>query len=273
MQRATIAGGLTLAYEDDWLGPPWKPGEPLLLIHGMGESSRAWYGWVPILATQWRVIRPDLPGFGASPVPADYQWTAARLGADIGRFMDALGIERAILVAAKYGGSAALKFAADQPGRVKALAVFGSPARAPSASGVEFIRAHGMRAWAESTMRGRLGSQAPEAQVRWWIDGLMGATDDRAGIGAGLGVAALDIERELAQITAPTLVVTTRESGLQAVAAVRRYQERIPDSRLVVIDSDCYHIAATEPERCARLAADFLRGVAAGRPFATLEGA
>ena len=54
---------LTLFYEDQWFGDPWNQPEVVLLIHGISESSRAWFGWVPCLSRDLRVLRPDWRGF------------------------------------------------------------------------------------------------------------------------------------------------------------------------------------------------------------------
>src|SRR5262252_4132484 len=52
------------------------------------------------------------------------------------------------------------------------------------------------------------------------------------------------------RITAPTLIVTTKESGLQSVEAVERYAARIPSARVIVLPGDSFHIAAVEPDLC-----------------------
>ena len=96
MPTIDVRPGLTMAYEDHWFGPPWTTPETIVMIHGNSESSRAWTQWVPHLAGKYRVVRPDLPGFGGSSAPADYGFTAQELAADIGHFLDALAIGAAI---------------------------------------------------------------------------------------------------------------------------------------------------------------------------------
>src|SRR5262249_5716367 len=110
MQTVAIRPGVTMAYEDHWFGDPWTRPEADLMLHGNAESSRAWTGWVPALAAKYRVVRPDMPGFGASSEPVGYRWSAGELAADLRRFLDALGISRCHLVGAKYGGSVCMQF-------------------------------------------------------------------------------------------------------------------------------------------------------------------
>src|ERR1700732_3569900 len=118
MNTVEIRPGVALAYEDDWFGARGPEPQSVVMIHGNAESSRAWFAWVPRLAGRYRVIRPDLPGFGASPAPGHYGWSGAKLAADIGHFLDALGIAKCHLVGAKYGGSACIAFANENSHRL-----------------------------------------------------------------------------------------------------------------------------------------------------------
>ena len=61
-------------YREDWFGEPWRKPEPVVLIHGNDESSEEWYAWVPRMAQEYRVIRPDLPGLGHSNVPRGFDY-------------------------------------------------------------------------------------------------------------------------------------------------------------------------------------------------------
>jgi 3-oxoadipate enol-lactonase len=97
-----------LHYVVDDFTDPWRQPEAILLLHGNAESSTAWYGWVPLLARRYRLVRPDMRGFGAStPMPRDFPWTLDILIDDYVRLMDSLGIARFHLVGAKIGGTLA----------------------------------------------------------------------------------------------------------------------------------------------------------------------
>jgi len=251
-----------MAYEDHWFGEPWMVPETVVMVHGNSESSRAWTCWMPHFARKYRVVRPDLPGFGASPEPAEYGWSAAELAADIGRFLDALGISRCHLIGAKYGGSACMRLAIDQPQRIATLCLFGSPVRGSGSGNADLIRTKGVRQWAAETMGARLGSAAGEAQLRWWTEELMGKSSVRAALAASSSRIDMELEHELPRIAAPTLIVTTQESGLQTVEAVERYARRVAQSRVIVLPGDAYHIAAVEPDLCAEHALRFIEEMA-----------
>src|SRR3546814_2103676 len=94
MPDIDVRPGLTMHYEDHCFAEPWREAETVLMVHGIAESGVAWTQWVPHLSAQYRVLRPDLPGFGQSPTPADYNWSADELASDLIAFVDALGVER-----------------------------------------------------------------------------------------------------------------------------------------------------------------------------------
>src|SRR2546426_1257903 len=66
---------LRMHYLVDDFTEPWTTTETILLLHGNAESSLAWYAWVPLLARRFRVVRPDMRGYGASaPMPRQFAW-------------------------------------------------------------------------------------------------------------------------------------------------------------------------------------------------------
>jgi 3-oxoadipate enol-lactonase len=273
MLKAEIRPGVFMAYDDDWFGQQWLVPDTVVMIHGNCESSRAWSCWVPHLATKYRVVRLDLPGFGASTAPPRYGWSAGELAADILCLLDALQIERCHLIGAKYGGSVCMLFASEYSHRLKSLALFGSPFRGSGTGNADRIRAVGVRQWAAETQRTRLGSTASAEQIAWWTDELMGKTDKRAALGAASARIDMDLEERLARIAVPTMMVTTRESGLQSVEAVERAARRVPDARVIVLPGDSFHIAAVEPDLCARHALEFIDEIGARQGAASAPAA
>ena len=114
MPTLHIPPSFDLYYLVDDYTDPWGQPETILLLHGNAESSAAWYAWVPQLAHRYRVVRPDMRGFGAStPMRRDFPWTLDVIIDDFCRLMDALGTARFHLVGAKIGGTIARAFAND----------------------------------------------------------------------------------------------------------------------------------------------------------------
>jgi pimeloyl-ACP methyl ester carboxylesterase len=258
MPKLTLNNGLDLFYEDDWLGPPWLKPEAVLLIHGAGESSGAWFGWVPAMAQQFRLLRPDLPGFGRSSVSDDFEWSVVNLAGTVNEFLEQLGIEAVHIVGAKLGGAIAMQFAAAHPGRTHTLVVCGGPVSPP-----KLVEASAGRStsWWEETQRQRLGSQASKESIEYW-NTLMAAADPRARRGVLKAASLLNLVPTLPRITSPTLIITTDRSALQSVESVVDYQRRIPNSRLLVLQSDAYHVAVAKAEECVTNVLAFIKEVA-----------
>src|SRR5260370_13691319 len=69
----SLGSGIQIYYKDEWLGAPWLGGEPAVLLHGNLETHEIWYGWVPRMAQQFRLLRPELPGFGRATGPRAFE--------------------------------------------------------------------------------------------------------------------------------------------------------------------------------------------------------
>ena len=95
---------------------------PLVFVHGWGASHKFWKYVFPAFSGRFRCLAPDLVGYGLSEKPRrDYSIEGyARW---LGGFLDALGIERATIVAHSMGGTIALEFALTRPERVGRLVV------------------------------------------------------------------------------------------------------------------------------------------------------
>ena len=104
-------------------------GAPVVLVHGSGPGVSAWANWrltLPSLSERFRVVAPDVLGFGYTerPVGVRYDldtWTGHLLG-----FLDALHLDRVSVVGNSFGGALALNLAARHPGRVDRLVLMGS---------------------------------------------------------------------------------------------------------------------------------------------------
>lgn len=103
-------------------------GYPVLLLHGGGPGASGVSNYsrnIEALASQFRVIVPDLPGYGRSTKGVKRSDPFGDLAEAMLALLDALGIERAHLVGNSYGGACALRMALDQPKRVSALVLMG----------------------------------------------------------------------------------------------------------------------------------------------------
>jgi 3-oxoadipate enol-lactonase len=259
MPKIQIAPAVSIFYEDDCFADPWRKPEVVLLVHGIAESSRAWIGWVPWLSREFRVLRPDLRGFGRSTVPPkDFKWSINVFVEDLKHFLEKLQIGVAHIIGAKIGGSIAFQFAAKYPEHTRTLTIVSGPVRVRGAGGsmdllsiADRIRTVGLQAWAGETQRARLGSEASQEQVDWWT-AMMAESDPQVCIGVTNSLDQLAVFDQLRHIHSPTLIITTDRSPLQSIETVKETQRQIPNSEMLVISSDSYHIAAVQPDHCAQ---------------------
>ncbi|MFT4246535.1 MAG: alpha/beta fold hydrolase [Pseudomonas sp.] len=104
-------------------------GEPLLLLHGSGPGVSAWSNFqrnLPVFARSFRTIMPDLPGFGASGLPALDEYYPTLAARWIARLMDHLEIGAAAFTGNSMGGAVAAELAVLHPERVRRMALIGS---------------------------------------------------------------------------------------------------------------------------------------------------
>jgi 2-hydroxymuconate-semialdehyde hydrolase len=121
--RFVEAGELRTNYHDVGAGTP------LLLLHGSGPGVSAFANWrltIQHLAPQFRILAPDLAGFGFTQVPDGVEYTRATWLAQIIAFLDAVGVGRVSVVGNSFGGSMALALAISHPERVDRLVLMGS---------------------------------------------------------------------------------------------------------------------------------------------------
>lgn len=116
-------------------------GEAVILLHGSGPGVTGYANWrllIPVLAKDFRVLAPDVVGFGYTSHPEGFVYNLENWIDWTIRFMDALGIEKAGFVGNSFGGALALAIAAKHPDRVSRFVMMG-------AAGIEFQVTEGLR--------------------------------------------------------------------------------------------------------------------------------
>ena len=122
--RTIDAGGIATHYLDA------GSGAPVLLLHGSGPgvSARAnWQRTIPALARHYRVIAPDLVGFGDTQRPDGIRYSLRTWIDHVRAFLDALGIGATSLVGNSLGGRIGLGLAAEHPERLEKMVLMGAP--------------------------------------------------------------------------------------------------------------------------------------------------
>jgi pimeloyl-ACP methyl ester carboxylesterase len=117
--RHTDVDGLDIFYRE--AGSPGKP--KLLLLHGYPSSSHMFRDLIPLLADNFHIIAPDLPGFGRSGMPArqEFKYTFAHIAEVISRFTEVVGFDRFAVYVFDYGAPTGFRLAMKNPERIQAI--------------------------------------------------------------------------------------------------------------------------------------------------------
>ncbi len=121
--ESVVAAGIRTNYLESGTG------EPVVLIHGSGPGVTAYANWrltIPDLAKRYRVLAPDMVGFGYTERPDGIDFGVQTWADQVVGFLDALSIPHASLVGNSFGGAIALRVATQHPARVQRLVLMGS---------------------------------------------------------------------------------------------------------------------------------------------------
>ncbi len=111
------ADGVQVFYRE--AGPTDAP--VVLLLHGFAASSHMFRELIPRLAGRYRVIAPDLPGFGFTNVPAGYKYSFDSLAKTIGAFVEELKLEKYAIYVFDYGAPVGFRLAVAHPERITGI--------------------------------------------------------------------------------------------------------------------------------------------------------
>ncbi len=259
MSYIDISNG-KLFYEIDDYTDPWTTPQTVLLIHGFTESTPAWRGWVPHLARRYRVIRFDQQGFGqSSAVPHVDAFRTQNFVEHAAKIITELGGGSAHVMGAKSGGLVAIELARLKPALVKSITLASVPLAPPQPGGwLQHMETHGVKSWARETMPPRLGTRMPKEGFEWWVN-LMGATRIETARAYMRWVSSIDVGQTLGQVKCPALVLTTETPRRgYSRSDIDIYREKLPQAQIVALPVDGYHVGATDPDECARIALAFL---------------
>jgi pimeloyl-ACP methyl ester carboxylesterase len=235
-------------------------GPPLLLLHGWGASKELMAPLAERLHG-YRIVAPDLPGFGATPPPHE-AWGVDDYAAWVIALLDRLGIERAHIVGHSNGGRVAIALATAHPERVGRLVLTDSAGIRPH---------HGLRyRWRVATFKllraASLWRWVPPAirDIAQRRAALRGSTDYRAASGtlraSMVRLVNADLRPQLARLTTSTLLIWGARDQETPLSDARVMERLIPDAGLVVFEGSGHFAYAEEPDRFCRIVDVFLRG-------------
>jgi 3-oxoadipate enol-lactonase len=259
----TEVNGLKLDYTDTG-----GDGPAVLFIHGFPFDRHMWDPQVEALKGGWRLLVPDLKGFGSSEAPDNRSsYTVDSYADELKAVLDDAGADKAVLVGLSLGGYIALAFMRKFPEAVTALVLANTRAEADPPEGIEKRTNQQNQVSSEGTaglieaMPGALLSEKTKANHPDVADRLRGTMDNPP---AGY-IGALETMKQrpdssagLANIKVPTLVLVGEDDPLIPPDASRSLHEAIGGSRLVVIP-EAGHVSNLEaPEAFTKALEEFL---------------
>jgi pimeloyl-ACP methyl ester carboxylesterase len=245
-----LRDGLELPYVEQ--GDP--DGVPVVLLHGWLDSLRCFDRLTAVLPERIYALAFDQRGHGDAAKPAA-GYGLGDFANDVGAFMDAVGLEAAVLAGASSGGYVAQRFAVDDPSRTLGLALLGSPRslRGPRprfADVVATLEDPIDAAFVHELSEGMVACEVPEAVMATLCEENL-KVPARVWRDAFEGLLAAEPPLETGRISAPTLIVWGARDALLPRADQEAMAATIPGARLVVYPDVGHLPVIEEPERVA----------------------
>lgn len=237
-EHRLAADGFTTRYWDA------GSGEPLLCLHGAG--GRLPNLALDLLSADFRVIQLEFPGFGDEENFATE--SAEQMGATVLEFADALGLDGFALLGTSMGGVVAAWTALQAQDRVTRLVLEAPGAFRPDTSPADLSPEELFNAFHAHPERKVIVPEDPARMQRNWplISRLMGPLHDA------------ELERRLASLRVPALVLYGSRDGLFGTDPGRVYRRAIPQCTFSIVYDAAHDVAGDRPEAFAALVGDFL---------------
>jgi pimeloyl-ACP methyl ester carboxylesterase len=259
----------------------------VLLPHGYPCSSFQFRHFMAALGDRWRLIAPDLPGFGysATPDPGRFDYTFAGYGDFLGRFASALGLHRYALYLHDYGSQFGFRLAMQAPERVAALIIqngdiyedelgpkydwlkgyWANPTPEGRAAMAENVSEDGFRDEFLNGARGPLADRvSPDLwTLHWSLMRILPRPEIVVGIFEDQATTLGDFPKMQAYLRErrpPTLIVWGPHDGYMPEGAARAYLRDLPDAELHLLDGGHWALE-TNLDEIVSLVRDFLARV------------
>ena len=264
-------GGIQIEYDVADYTEPWRASEPetILFHHGYCRNMDFWRGWVPPLACDYRVLRFNSRGCGATTAPpAGAPYDINHLVGDALGLMDKLGIERAHWAGESSGGIVGIAAALAHPDRLRSLILCNTPFKLPDAVVETYnvgepdhataIEKYGVGEWSRKTLAYRLDLEKASREIQEWYIREMDKVPRHVAIAHHLMAAGGDMIPRMSEMKMPILILAGERSPLARKEQMQDMQRRLPNAKLVVFEGYGHGINVLAPERCAQETLAFL---------------
>jgi pimeloyl-ACP methyl ester carboxylesterase len=255
--------GHSIRYLD--YGRPNEGAKDLVLLHGIGASSERWLSVAPTLSKYFRVLVPDIIGFGYSDKPT-VEYTMSFFQDFLAGFFESLHVSRPSVIASSFGGHIAAEYAIRNPRSLEKLVLVSSAGMMRTSTPVldGYIMAALYPTCENAFTAFRAMAHDPETvteeTVVDFVNRMRLSNAKYAFMSTLLGIRyAPTLRGRLSGIVVPTLVMWGDDNKMIPVQYAKEFRE-IPGSELVVI-KDCGHTPYVEkPMTFNRLVLKFLAG-------------
>ncbi|MGU9805534.1 UNVERIFIED_CONTAM: alpha/beta fold hydrolase [Pseudomonas sp. CM11] len=242
-------------------------GAPLVLVHGLGSSTRDWEKQIPVLSAHYRLIVVDVRGHGRSDKPRG-PYSIEGFSADLIALIEHLDLGPVHLVGWSMGGMICFQLAVDEPGRVRSLCIVNSApqvkVRTPDDCWQWFKRWSLMRLLSLETIGKALGAKLfpkpQQTELRLEMARRWAKNDKRAYLASFDAIVGWGVQERLSQVACPTLVICA-DHDYTPVALKEAYVKLLPDARLVVIADSRHATPLDQPERFNQTLLEFLTAI------------
>jgi len=242
-------------------------GDPLVLIHGLGDDHRAWRRTVPDMMLRHRVLLYDLRGHGQTTLGKP-DGSLRQLGEDLVALLDALDVERARIAGFSLGGTIAMRVGIDHPERVERLVLVATSSRVGRSAAGWYRERRAMVEHEDSWLRETLDrdtadvyAQAPNELEEGLLIRRQSTADPRGYGNACAAMAALfeaPLDPELGHIKAPALIVASDLDQHCPPKAAEIIRSGIPGSRIEILKGAGHAIPVERPRELAAAINKFL---------------
>ena len=240
-------------------------GDAVVLVHAIGCDHRMWDSLAASLVSDWRVLRVDVRGHGASPVPGG-EYSLDELAGDVKAALDARGIAKAHWVGLSMGGMIGQAFALAWPDHLGRLVLanttssYGPEGPAMWEARAKAVREGGMAAIVELVMQRYFSDEFRDRHpdVVELYRKRVAATPAQGYIGCCAAIRDLDFTRDLARIHARTLVIAGEKDAGTPPAMAEEIARHINGAQAVVIAGTAHLSAVEDPDEFNLLVRDFL---------------
>lgn len=242
-------------------------GEAVILIHGLGSSTKDWEYQIPELQKEFRVIAVDVRGHGRSGKPVQ-SYSIPAFADDIFALIEHLQLHKPHIVGISMGGMIAFQLAVDHPGLLGSLTIVNSGPEVKPRSVKQWLEVLKRKLFSRilsleqigKALGGLLFPRPEQAHLRQKVEERWQLNDKRAYLASLEAIIGWSVRERISTILCPTLVISA-DKDYTPVADKEAYVAQMPHAKLLVIEQSRHATPLDQPERFNQALVNFLNSI------------